>query len=124
MPIRVLIVDDHPSFRSVARRLLADEGFDVVGEAGDGRDALLAVRDLRPDVGLLDVQLPDVDGFGVAAVLAEEPDPPAVGLVSRRSRAGSGHRVGRSATRGFLPQAEPRGGTLHPLLGGPERPAA
>jgi DNA-binding NarL/FixJ family response regulator len=61
----VLIVDDHPGFRAVARRLLEIEGYEVVGEAADGTTALVAVRELRPDVVLLDVQLPDVDGFEV-----------------------------------------------------------
>ena len=62
MPVRVLIVDDHPTFRRFARRLLQDEGFVVVGEAGDGASALDAVRELRPEVVLLDVMLPDVSG--------------------------------------------------------------
>ncbi|PRY50231.1 response regulator receiver domain-containing protein [Geodermatophilus tzadiensis] len=118
MPIRVLIVDDHPSFRSLARRLLVDEGFDVVGEAGDGRGALQAAGELRPDLVLLDVQLPDVDGFGVAAALAGQPSPPEVVLVSSRSRADYGQRVGSSGTRGFIAKAELSGALLRQLLTG------
>ncbi len=116
MPITVLIVDDSASFRSLARRLLVDEGFDVVGDVGDGRSAVRAAAELRPDVVLLDVQLPDLDGFGVAAVLAEHPDPPAVVLVSSRSRADYGSRVARSASRGFITKAELSGGSLRQLV--------
>jgi DNA-binding NarL/FixJ family response regulator len=68
----VVIVDDHAPFRSVARDLLAAEGYDVIGEAADGASALEAVRELRPSVVLLDVQLPDSNGFDVAEALAEE----------------------------------------------------
>jgi DNA-binding NarL/FixJ family response regulator len=123
VPIRVLIVDDHASFRSLARRLLVDEGFDVVGEASDGRGAVRAASELRPDVVLLDVQLSDSDGFGVAAALAEQPHPPAVVLVSSRARADYGHRVDRSATQGFIAKAELSGAVLRQLLGG-ERTAS
>ena len=66
---RVLIVDDHPSFRASARVLLEAEGFDVVGEAADGAQAITEAGRLRPEVVLLDVQLPDIDGFDVAARL-------------------------------------------------------
>ena len=118
MPIRVLIVDDHASFRSLARRLLVGEGFDVIGEASDGRGAVRAASQLRPDVVLLDVQLSDSDGFGVAAALAEQPHPPAVVLVSSRSRADYGHRVDRSGTQGFIAKAELSGAVLRQLLGG------
>ena len=69
MATTVLIVDDHPGFRASARMLLEAEGFDVVGEAGDGRSGLDAAAELRPDVVLLDIQLPDMDGFAVAAGL-------------------------------------------------------
>ena len=61
----LLIVDDHAGFRALARRLLGSGGFDVVGEAADGRAAVTAARELRPDVVLLDIQLPDIDGFEV-----------------------------------------------------------
>ena len=67
MAARVLIVDDHPAFRAAARRLLELEGYDVVGEAEDGLSAIAAARALRPDFILLDVQLPDLDGFEVAS---------------------------------------------------------
>ena len=67
MALSVLIVDDHPSFRSSARMLLESEGYRVVGEADDGETAIAAVRDLAPDVVLLDVQLPGIDGFEVSA---------------------------------------------------------
>ena len=67
MALTVLIVDDHPSFRASARVLLEAEGFDVIGEAADGTSGIAEARRLRPDLVLLDVQLPDIDGFDVAA---------------------------------------------------------
>src|SRR5262249_9443075 len=66
VPTSVLIVDDHPSFRLSARRMLEASGFSVIGEAEDGHSALEAVQALGPDLVLLDVQLPDLDGFEVA----------------------------------------------------------
>jgi CheY-like chemotaxis protein len=63
----VLIVNDHAPFRAVARALLQLEGFAVVGGAADALSALDAVGRLRPDVVVLDIQLPDLDGFEVAA---------------------------------------------------------
>ena len=69
MATSVLIVDDHPGFRASARMLLEAEGYDVVGEAGDGQAGLEAAAELHPDVVLLDIQLPDMDGFEVAAGL-------------------------------------------------------
>ena len=70
----VLIVDDHDGFRESARAMLEAEGFTVVGGAADGAAALAAVRQLRPEVVLLDVQLPDVDGFAVAEWIRREPE--------------------------------------------------
>ncbi len=69
MALTVLIVDDHPSFRASARVLLEAEGFDVIGEAADGTSGIEEASRLRPDLVLLDVQLPDIDGFDVASRL-------------------------------------------------------
>jgi DNA-binding NarL/FixJ family response regulator len=114
----LLIVDDHAGFRSLARRLLTTGGFDVVGEAADGRAAVTAAHALRPDVVLLDVQLPDIDGFEVAARLWERSAGPAVVLTSTRDRADYGERVERSGARGFIPKAELSGAAVRALLGG------
>jgi DNA-binding NarL/FixJ family response regulator len=117
MPPRVLIVDDHPTFRKSARLLLESEGYDVVGEAGDGASALSAARELAPDVILLDVQLPDVDGFDVAARVLDGEDGPVVILTSSRDGADFGPLVERSGARGFIPKAELSGERLRALTG-------
>jgi DNA-binding NarL/FixJ family response regulator len=117
MAARVLIVDDHASFRSVARRLLVADGFAVVGDVGDGVAAIAAVRELHPDVVLLDVQLPGLDGFAVATALAAQDPPPAVVLVSSRSRADYGRQVQDSPVRGFIAKAELSGDALRRVLG-------
>ena len=70
MATTVLIVDDHTAFRSRARRMLEADGFEVVGEAGDGASGVAAARRLEPDVVLLDLQLPDTTGFAVAQELS------------------------------------------------------
>ncbi len=113
----LLIVDDHPGFRSLARRLLTAGGFEVVGEAADGHAAIAAARTLRPDVVLLDIQLPDIDGFEVAARLRDGEARPVVVLVSTRDRADYGERVEQSGARGFIPKAELSGTALRALLG-------
>jgi len=118
MAVRVLIVDDHAPFRALARMLLVADGFEVVGEAGDGADALCASQRLRPDVVLLDVQLPDVDGFGVAEALSAHAPAPVVVLVSSRSRTDYGHRVADSVARGFIAKAELSGDALRRVLEG------
>ena len=80
----VLIVDDYPPFRDSARGLLEGGDFDVVGEAEDGRSALRLAEELKPDVVLLDVHMPDLDGFEVARRLAVLDSPPTVVLTSSR----------------------------------------
>jgi DNA-binding NarL/FixJ family response regulator len=113
----VLIVDDHPSFRASVRVLLEAEGFDVVGEAGDGAAAVAEALRLRPDVVLLDVQLPDTDGFDVAARLAEMGAPvPAVILVSSRDSSDFGPLVSRCGACGFVPKGELSGDRVQDLL--------
>jgi CheY-like chemotaxis protein len=106
MPQTVLIVDDHPTFRRTARLLLEAEGYSVVGEAGDGMTGLRVAAELRPDVVLLDVQLPDIDGFDVAARLTAREDAPVVILTSSRDGADFGALVERSGARGFIAKAE------------------
>ena len=102
MPTSALIVDDHPSFRRFARRLLASAGYDVVGDAEDGASALAAVDALRPDVVLLDVLLPDMTGFEVAKELAARPERPLVVLTSSRSASDLGSLVRTEHARGFI----------------------
>jgi DNA-binding NarL/FixJ family response regulator len=113
----VLIVDDHGGFRESARALLEAEGFAVVGCAADGASALAAVRRLRPEVVLLDVQLPDVDGFVVAEQLAAAPDPPRVVLISSRDAAVYGRRLDAAPACGFLAKRELSGASLAALVG-------
>jgi DNA-binding NarL/FixJ family response regulator len=113
---RVLVVDDHPSFRRCARTLLVEEGFEVVGEAEDGASAITLALELRPDFVLLDVQLPDVDGFEVTArLLARDPALDVV-LVSSRDRAAYGPLIERSGARGFVSKADLTGPALEELL--------
>jgi DNA-binding NarL/FixJ family response regulator len=112
----VLIVDDHPSFRASARRMLESDGYEVVAEAADGASALAAARELRPDIVLLDVQLPDLDGFDVAARLTGESSAPAVVLTSSRDSADFGPLVARSGARGFVPKAELSGEAIAVLV--------
>jgi DNA-binding NarL/FixJ family response regulator len=105
----VVIVDDHDAFRVAARALLEAEGFSVVGEAADGASALTAVAALRPDVLLLDIQLPDFDGFAVAEQLPA--DGPTVVLTSSRTAASFRRRL--AATKwSFVAKSELSGETL------------
>ena len=113
---RVLIVDDHAGFRAVARAMLEGDGFDVVGEAVDGASALRAVTELVPGIVLLDVHLPDSDGFAVSAALAALPSPPAVVLISSRPITDLRRRVGESPASGFLTKDELSGAAVSALV--------
>ena len=112
----VLIVDDNASFRATARRLLEAEGFDVVGEVRDGHSAITAAQELEPDIVLLDVQLPDLDGFEVAARLTARGLRSAVVLTSSRNPADYGSLVTEAPVRGFVPKAKLSGALLTALL--------
>jgi DNA-binding NarL/FixJ family response regulator len=112
----VLIVDDHPSFRGTARALLESEGFDVVGEAADGASAIEAAHSLQPDVVLLDIHLPDINGFKVAATLTRNGEGSAIVMTSSRDARDFGPLVEQSGARGFIPKAELSGASLTALL--------
>jgi DNA-binding NarL/FixJ family response regulator len=114
--VSVLIVDDHATFRRAARAILEAEGFVVVGEAADGEEALRAAAELAPTLVLLDVHLPDVDGFRVAAQLTAGGTGPAVIMVSSRDEADYGPLVAESGARGFVPKDELSGAKLAALL--------
>lgn len=114
MATTVLIVDDHPSFRATARMLLEAEGYTVVGEAPDGTSAIDAAGRLAPQIVLLDVNLPDLDGFEVAERLRGGPSD--VVLVSSRDASDFGTCIEGSGARGFIAKGELSGAALAEVL--------
>ncbi len=73
--IRLMLVDDHKMLREGLRRSMIDEGFDVVGEAADGEEAIRLAADLRPDVILMDVSMPQIDGVeATRRIRDQDPD--------------------------------------------------
>jgi DNA-binding NarL/FixJ family response regulator len=112
----VLVVDDHEAFRESASALLEAEGFSVVGQAANGRAAIAEAERLRPQVVLLDIQLPDLDGFAVAERLKAGPEPPRVVLISSREAAAYGPRLTAAEARGFLTKRELSGQALAALV--------
>jgi DNA-binding NarL/FixJ family response regulator len=113
----VLIVDDHAHYRALARDMQKLEGNEVVGEAAEALSALDAVRRLQPNVVLLDIQLPDLDGFEVARRLAQAGDPPAIVLVSSRDRSAYRRQLAESSARGFIPKSDLSGAAVAALVG-------
>jgi DNA-binding NarL/FixJ family response regulator len=110
----VLVVDDHPTFRASARKLLELDGFRVIGEAADGETAIRLARDLEPAVVLLDIGLPDQSGFAVAEQLVSTPT--RVVLISSRSQADLGRRVRESGALGFISKEQLSGEAILALL--------
>ena len=96
--------------------MLESAGFDVIGEAEDGESALTAIHELRPDVVLLDVALPGIDGFEVAARLTANGNSPAVVITSSREAADFGPRVEQSGARGFVHKADLSGPAICALV--------
>jgi DNA-binding NarL/FixJ family response regulator len=118
VPRTLLIVDDHAGFRSSARALLEADGWLVVGEAGTGTEAITAVHRLRPDIVLLDIALPDIDGFAVCeSIMSGDTIHSIVVLTSSRSPASYGSRLSASRARGFIPKDELTAGSLRALTG-------
>jgi len=116
MGARVLIVDDHASFRSSARLVLESDGYEVVGEAEDAASAVSEAQALLPEVVLLDVNLPDRDGFEVAAELTGHASSPLVVLTSNRAAGDFGPLVAASGARGFIAKSELSGAALAALV--------
>ncbi len=111
----VLIVDDHPSFRATARLLLEADGWTVVGEARDGVSGVEEAARLRPDLVLLDVNLPDIDGFEVAGRITAAGDAPPIVLISSRDARDFGELVERCGAAGFVSKADLSGDALRRL---------
>ncbi len=117
MPTTVVIVDDHEDFRASARAMLELDGYEVVGEAGDGSSGLALVEELQPELVLLDVTLPDLNGFEVARRLSQT-SAAAVVLVSSRAAADFGSSVEQSGARGFVAKDRLSGQSITALLNG------
>ena len=100
----ILIIDDHAGFRVQARAILEADGFVVVGEADDGASGLAAARSMRPDLVLLDIGLPDIEGFDVARELAVDGPPPLVVLTSSREASSYGPRLATGRRSGLHPE--------------------
>jgi DNA-binding NarL/FixJ family response regulator len=116
MSATVLIVDDHRGFRVLARRVLEAAGYEVVGEAVDGASALAAAAQLRPQLVVLDIQLPDLDGFAVSERLAATDHPPVVVLISSRDESAYRRRLAGSSARGFIAKSQLSGKALAALV--------
>jgi DNA-binding NarL/FixJ family response regulator len=117
-PTRLLIVDDHEGFRRAARAMLEPAGYEVVGEAGDGVSALRLARNLLPDLVLLDVVLPDTDGFVICERLQELDARPMVVLTSSRDAAAYRRRLETSSALGFIGKEHMSAGSLTAIVVG------
>ena len=118
MPASVLIVDDDAIFRALARRLLTAAGLVVVGEAENVAGGLSLAEGLRPDAALIDIGLPDGDGFGLARQLVALPWRPRVLLTSVEADIASSGSARSAGAEGFIPKADLPNAPLAGLLGG------
>ena len=108
----VLIVDDHAGFRRQARRSLEADGYKVVGEATSGAAGIEAAAKLEPDIVLLDVHLPDANGFDIVSRMMAR----SVVLISTHDRQDYAELIGRSGARGFLSKDQLCGASLEALV--------
>lgn len=116
VPPTILIVDDHAAFRAVVRAVLEADGYDVIGEAPDGLAGLCAARRLKPDIILLDVRLPDMDGFSVADELTADGSGRAVVVTSSCEDPLYPARAQSSGALGFIAKHDVCGAALNRLL--------
>lgn len=117
MGATLLIVDDHAAFRGVARTIAERAGFTVVGESADAATALADAERLRPDALLVDVMLPDGDGFRLAESLALWAVPPRILLTSSRDAESYRHRLANAAVDGFVEKRRLTPARLAAILG-------
>jgi DNA-binding NarL/FixJ family response regulator len=118
MRTRVLIVDDDARFRALARELLEAAGYAVVGEAADGEQALTAAARARPDAALVDVQLPDGDGFALARRLADANHGLRILLTSMDPTLATPAALAQCGALAFVPKDDLAITDLAPWLGG------
>jgi DNA-binding NarL/FixJ family response regulator len=116
MPWTVLVVDDDPVFRSLARRTLVGDGLVVVGEADSVAAAIAAAQSLRPDAVLIDVGLPDGDGVTLARELTALPWRPRIVLTSTDPDAATPEAVRSSGAIAFVPKDDLPTASLERLL--------
>jgi two-component system nitrate/nitrite response regulator NarL len=102
-PVSVLVADDHPAMRGALARLVREHaGLELVGEAADGERALAMIHAITPDVALLDVRMPRLDGLGVLRRLRSEDTPVRVLLISGTDDSEIAHEAIRQGAAGFL----------------------
>lgn len=107
--IAVLIADDHPLFREgLSRAVASDPEIRVVGAAGDGREAIESIRTLAPDVALVDLRLPSLDGIAVAAAVARDELPTRVLILSAYDDENLVYRALEAGAAGYLTKDTPR----------------
>ena len=113
----VLIVDDHPGYRAAARTVLEADGFEVVGETATGLEAVSEAARLQPQIVLLDIGLPDIDGVEVAHRMTAAADgkAPVVALISSRDGTGCETVFANCGARGFIPKTELSGDAITAL---------
>ena len=101
--IRVVLVDDQALFRAGIRMLVASQpDLEVVGEAGDGQEAIQVVRATRPDVVMMDIRMPVMDGLTATAHILDEPDPPRIVMLTTFDLDEAAARAIRQGASGFL----------------------
>ena len=101
--VTVVVADDHPLYREgVVRALLASGQIEILAEAGDGREALAAIQEHRPEVALLDYKLPELDGVAVTHAIAREQLPTRVLLVSAFTDSGVVYKALETGAAGFV----------------------
>ena len=114
----VLVVDDDASSRRIIGKVLLGWGHVVIGEAGGVEEALARAMELRPDTALVDIGLPDGDGFALARELCAMPWPLRVVLVSTDADGASGSAARRAGASGFMPKTELSGRAFRQLIEG------